>query len=213
MAVAGSRGRYQRRSAGAAGARRRSDEEPREPKSRTPEEWEAYARSVCLDRLGRMAQTRSQLAGALGKRGVPEEIAERVLDRFTEVSLIDDAAYAEQFVRSRHQERGLARRALGYELRGRGVAAETIGDALGGLGDDEERATARRLVDAKLRTIPPGRDPAVVIRRLSGMLARKGYPPGVALGVVREALDERGVELGTAMLDALDVASHGDPEE
>jgi regulatory protein len=31
-------------------------------------------------------------------------------------------------------------------------------------------------------------EPAVVTRRLVGMLARKGYPPGVAFAVVRDEL-------------------------
>ena len=35
-------------------------------------------------------------------------------------------------------------------------------------------------------------DQATAVRRLSGMLARKGYPPGVAFRVVREELDSAG---------------------
>ena len=66
----------------------------------------------------------------LARRGVPDEVAERVLDRFGEVDLIDDAAYARAWVESRHSGRGLARRALAYELRQRGVADADAAEAL-----------------------------------------------------------------------------------
>jgi regulatory protein len=149
----------------------------------------ARARQICLTQLGRSARTRAQLAEALRRRGIPDDIVERVLDRFTEIQLIDDAGYAEMFVRSRHRDRGLARRALAYELRRRGVDADVAGEALEVVDDDDEAATARRLVAAKLPATR-GLDPQRRLRRLVGMLARKGYGPGVALAAVKDALAE-----------------------
>jgi regulatory protein len=119
---------------------------------------------------------------------VPDEAAEAVLDRFTEVGLIDDAAFARMWVSSRQSGRGLARRALGAELRARGVDPEVAAVAVQSVDDDDERAAARRLVERKL----PGMrrlDRATATRRLIGMLARKGYGGGLAAAVVREALD------------------------
>ncbi len=104
--------------------------------------------------------------------------------------MIDDAAFAEAWVSSRHHGRGLARRALGHELRRRGVDGAVVTDALGQLDADTERETARELVRRRLRSLG-GSPPDVAFRRLAGMLARKGYPPGVALQVVREALAQR----------------------
>jgi regulatory protein len=100
--------------------------------------------------------------------------------------MIDDAAFARAWVSSRHQGRGLARRALATELRQRGVATETVGEALAELDGDTEAATARTLVERKLRTATG--PPEAIFRRLVGMLARKGYPPGVAIRVVKDAL-------------------------
>jgi regulatory protein len=104
------------------------------------------------------------------------------------VQLIDDATFAQAWVDSRHRGRGLARRALAAELRQRGVASEDIQEAVSRLDPEQERATARALVDRRLpgmRGVPtPAR-----FRRLMGMLARKGYPEGLAYQVVREALD------------------------
>ena len=115
-----------------------------------------------------------------------------VLDRYGEVGMIDDAAFARAWVTSRHHGRGLARRALAGELRRKGVDADTVREAVGELDGETGLATARGLVDRRLRTIPVGSDPEAVLRRLVGMLARKGYPPGVAFRVVKDALAEHG---------------------
>lgn len=85
-----------------------------------PGDPETTARTICLRMLTAAPRTRAQLAEALAKRGIPDDVAQQVLDRLVTVGLIDDAAYAEAWVRSRHESRGLARRALVHELRRRG---------------------------------------------------------------------------------------------
>ncbi|RIQ29607.1 regulatory protein RecX [Jiangella rhizosphaerae] len=151
------------------------------------------ARTVALNRLSVAPQTRAQLDAAMARKGVPEEVRDGVLDRFTDVGLVDDAAYARAWVESRHAGRGLARRALGYELRKRGVEPAVADDAVETLDPEQEEATARALVAARL---PSTRrlDPVARTRRLTGLLARKGYPPGLAFRVVREALEADGVD-------------------
>lgn len=153
------------------------------------EDPEAQARAICLRQLTGQARTRAQLADALKKRGVPDDVADHVLGRFTEVKLIDDAAFAAAWVDTRHLGRGLARRALAQELRQRGVDPDLVTEAVDRLDPDQERETARALV---ARRLPGTRrlDRQSRTRRLAGMLARKGYPEGLALRVVREALDE-----------------------
>lgn len=139
-------------------------------------------------------KTRAQLAEALRKRDVPDEAAEAVLDRFSELGLINDEAFAEAWVDSRHHSRGLAKRALAAELRHRGVDSETVNEAVERLDPDQELETARRLVARKLSGTRH-LDPQARTRRLAGMLARKGYPPGLAFRVIREALEQEGVEV------------------
>ena len=149
---------------------------------------EAVARGVCLRALTGAPKTRSQLADLLAKRGVPDDAAEAVLDRLTEVGLIDDAAFARAWVSSRQAGRGLARRALSQELRAKGVEPEVAAEAVEAVGEDDERAAARRLVDRKVGAMRR-LDRATATRRLMGMLARKGYNGGLAAAVIREALD------------------------
>ena len=156
------------------------------------------AREICLRLLATAPRTRAQLASALRRRRVPDEVAEAVLGRLTDVRLIDDAAFARAWVETRHHGRGLARRALSAELRQRGVAAEEVRAAVGSLGDQDELAAARRLVARRVEA-SRGRPLPARVRHLVGMLARKGYPAGLAYQVVREALereDEPGLAAG-----------------
>ncbi|SFD64177.1 recombination regulator RecX [Streptomyces aidingensis] len=159
--------------------------------ARAPADPVERARALCLRLLTGAPRTRGQLAEALRKREIPEEAAAAVLDRFEEAGLIDDAAFADAWVESRHHGRGLARRALARELRTRGVDSTLIEEAVSRLDGERETETARELVARKLRATR-GLDRQKRIRRLAGMLARKGYPEGLALRVVREALEAEG---------------------
>ena len=146
------------------------------------------------------------------RRGVPDHAAEAVLGRFAEVKLIDDALFASAWVESRHHGRGLAGRALAAELRHRGVPAEDIQAAVGQLGPEQEAATARALVDRRLAGTLGQPLPARV-RRLVGLLARKGYPPALAYRVVREALEQEGLDPADAGLDLSGAADPGEDGE
>ncbi|MBI3688341.1 MAG: regulatory protein RecX [Actinobacteria bacterium] len=166
--------------------------------SGTPGGTEAQARELCLRLLADRARSRAELAGMLAKRGFSDPVADRVLTRFVEVGLIDDRALAEGFVRSRHARRGLARRALTAELVRRGVTDDVAAEAVSVLDDDAEAATARGLVRRRLTGSGVGADPTASMRRLAGMLARRGYPAGLAYRVVREELAACGADVPEA---------------
>ncbi len=149
---------------------------------------ESVARKILLDQLTGRARTRSELSDKLASRDVPTDVADRLLDRFEEVGLIDDDAFAREWVAQRQSGRGLARRALAQELKRKGIEDEVAREVLDEIEDDDEVEAARRLVRAKLRTV--GRlDRDKAVRRLVGMLARKGHSSGVAYRVVKEELD------------------------
>ncbi|WP_405990402.1 recombination regulator RecX [Streptomyces sp. NBC_00986] len=162
-----------------------------EKKEEPPADPAERARGICLRLLTGNPRTRKQLADALRKREIPDEVADEVLSRFEEVGLINDGAFADAWVESRHHGRGLARRALAQELRTKGVDSTLIDEAVSQLDSDQEETTARELVDRKLRSTR-GLDRDKRLRRLAGMLARKGYSQGMALRVVRQALEEEG---------------------
>lgn len=156
-----------------------ADDDPGDPTT--------VARAICLRMLTGSARTRSDLATALRRRGIDDDVAAGVLDRLAEVGLIDDAAYAEAFVVTKHRDRGLGRAALRTELRRKGVDPALAAAAAAGIDDETERQRAVELVAKRLDSAMFA-GPDAAKRRLLGLLARRGYPPGLAIAVVDEAL-------------------------
>jgi regulatory protein len=167
---------------------------------------EARARQICLRLLAAAPRTQAQLAQAMHRRGIPAEAAEAILARFTDAGLIDDAAFARAWVESRHHSRGLSKRSLSAELRRHGVETGEIRAAVDALDPEQEVATARHLVERKLASTR-GRPPEARARQAAGMLARKGYPPGLAFRLIREAMQREGAEL-----DEMDADQYLDPD-
>lgn len=202
------RGRPGRRGEGRSGQGRRGEDDgehgrraPRAPRRTVAERLEAgeigleeageLARETLLRILTAAPKSRHELEQSLARKGHPEHVVGPLLDRFDEVGLVDDTGYAHLIVRTRHAERGLARRAIAAELRRRGIDDDTAAEALEQVEPDDERAAAgalaRRLVG---RT--RGLDRDVRVRRAAAALARKGYGAGVAFAAVREALGAEG---------------------
>jgi regulatory protein len=162
----------------------------------------SVGREICLRALTAAPRTRADLAQAMRRQRIPEEAAAEVLSRLTDAGLIDDQAFADAWVSSRHDGRGLARRALAGELRRRGVDDELVRAALSQVDDEDEVMAAAALVARRLPATSGLPTPARV-RRLSAMLARKGYSGGVAAKVVRDALGAEAAELLEASEDRL----------
>ncbi len=154
-----------------------------------PEEARRKAREVCFDLLAARPRTREELRQALARKGCDEEIAGSLLAKLDDAGLVDDAEFAETWVRSRHTHKGLGRRALVAELKRKGVDAEVAAEAANEIDEASEEQRARELVRKKLRTMT-GVDEQKATRRLLAMLARKGYPEGLSYSVVRTELTD-----------------------
>jgi len=167
---------------------------PEDPAAAGPEaDPESVGRKILLDALTGQARSRRELADKLAKKDVPDDLATQLLDRFTEVGLVDDEAFARSWIASRQPGKGLARRALAHELRRKGVDDETAREALDEIDPADEEQAARVLVRKKLRSLSRV-DDTTATRRLVGMLARKGYGAGTAYAVVRDELGAAGRE-------------------
>lgn len=142
-------------------------------------------KEASLRLLAVRARSRTELAQRLSAKGFASEAIEQSLDRLAEVGLIDDAEFARQWVRQRHSFSGKGRQALAQELRRKGVAPEEAAAALDDITADDEHDRATELVRRKLRTLPAGLDREKAVRRLVGMLARRGYGHSVAYTVVK----------------------------
>jgi regulatory protein len=163
------------------------------------QQWQK-AKQTCFDLLAVRPRTKDELRQTLKRKGFDDEVSEKLLDKLDDAGLVDDAAFAEMWVRSRHNQQGLARRALLAELKSKGVDGSVAAEAADAVDRDAEEERARQLVRKRLRTMS-GLDEQVVIRRLLGMLGRKGYPQGLAYTVIRDELRQAGAE-STVLDDA-----------
>jgi regulatory protein len=174
---------------------------PEDPVAQGPDaDPESVARKILLDQLTGQARSRKELSDKLAAKNVPPDVATRLLDRFEEVGLVDDEAFARSWIASRgsggsggSSGKGLAKRALAQELRRKGVDDEVAREALEEIDPEEEEAAARALVRRKLRSLSRV-DDVTATRRLVGMLARKGYGSGLAFAVVKDELATSGRE-------------------
>jgi len=181
---------------------------PEPPRTGDPErdrdaDPESVARAIALRLLTEAPRSRAQIAEAMRRRDVPQEVADRVLDRFTEVGLVDDAEYAAMLVRTRHQERHQSRRAIAVELRRKGVADDVALEALEQIDGEDEEEAARVLVRRKLASTA-GLDPQVRARRTYAALGRRGYSPAVVGKILREELAEEAQQLDDTDLSGAD---------
>jgi regulatory protein len=149
------------------------------------------AQDLCVRLLSVRARSRTELRQAMVRKEVEEEVAELVLGRLDRAGLIDDEAFAHEWVASRHNHRGLSRRALADELRRKGIDGSVAAEAVAALDEDSELERARELVRRKLPSVARV-DDSTKLRRLVGVLARKGYAEGMAVRVVREELSRSG---------------------
>src|ERR1700737_463226 len=145
------------------------------PPPSTSEKREEQARALCLRLLTAKARTRAELAGQLKKRGYPDDVSGRVLDRLADVGLVDDLGFAVQWVQSRQANGAKGKRALAADLRKKGVQDDVIAEALDGIDASAEHDRAAKLMQTRLRRENLDGDHAKVARRLSGKLGRPGY--------------------------------------
>jgi len=146
------------------------------------------ARALCLRLLTVRARTHAELACQLAKRGYPDDVSSRVLDRLADVGLVDDVDFAEQWVHSRRVNAGKGKRALAAELHTKGVDKDVITSVLSDINPDAERDRAEELVRKKLRRENLSDDDLRLRRRLVAMLARRGYGQTMAYDVVSAEL-------------------------
>lgn len=139
--------------------------------------------------LARRDMTYKQVEEKLKKKGVfPPDVIQEMMDKCVSQRWVDDERYAENFVRSRSEDRKLGKNAIRMELIKKGVDRDIIANALEDVNHDDEYQNALELVEKQLpRT--QNLDKQKRVARLLGMLARKGYPSDIAYAVIREAID------------------------
>ena len=155
---------------------------PNEPND---EKLEQRAKNVLLFQLSRSMKTRHQLANILKKREIPDDIANAVLDRFTEAQLIDDAAFARAFVNSRIAVSGKSKSVIARELKQKGVSAQDAEQALSSIDTELEDQTAYTVAKKRYQQLST-LEPEVRRRRLMGFLMRRGFSSQLTARILRD---------------------------
>lgn len=144
-------------------------------------------------------ELRTRLVGTGPEPQHDPELVEEVLDGLEGSGLINDAVFAREWVRQRASARGKSARVLDMELREKGVAEPVRAEALEHISAEDEEAQARAVAAKKAREVkaPPADRAAYdkVLRRVVGVLARRGYNAELTMRVAREALDARIAEV------------------
>jgi SOS response regulatory protein OraA/RecX len=184
---------------------------------------------VVLAAAARFLEARPRSVGEvrrqLTRAGYRLDLVERSIQRLTELGVLDDTAFAAQWVESRDRAHPRGEHALIIELRQKGIDASIISATLkarreaavrwedrptsgqpGGGPDDEppidpDMVAARTLLERNARTL--AREPVLRLRRQKAyaLLARNGFDPDVCREVstafVRESI--AGGEAGEAV--------------
>ena len=147
------------------------------------------AKLVLLRRLSNAPRTRKELAKDLKDKDISDEVATVALDRFEEVGLINDQALASNYVSSQHERKGLGKNALRQQLRAKGVSDDVALEAISQISDDQEFQAAFALACKKIRSLQKD-DAKTQLRKIVGVLARKGYSSNLAFRVAKEVITD-----------------------
>jgi regulatory protein len=147
------------------------------------------AKQVLLRRLSHAPRTRKELAKDLKDKDISDEVANVALDRFEEVGLINDQALASNYVSSQHERKGLGKNALRQQLRSKGISDDVALEAISQISDDQEFQAAFALACKKIRSLQKD-DAKAQLRKIVGVLARKGYSSNLAFRVAKEVITD-----------------------
>lgn len=150
--------------------------------------WKAKQSSLSL--LSYRPRTARELQRRLVRKDFPEDLAASTVEDLRARGLVDDAAFAESFVRDRVRLKPRGRRRIVQELRAKGVDPATAEAAISEVMEGEDTSETELARAAAARWSPrPGEDPRGARRRLYGFLARRGFG-GEAIRAVLEDLPE-----------------------
>ena len=130
------------------------------------------AKLRALHLLSDMDRTENALREKLRLGLYPQEIIDAAVEYVRSFGYLNDARYAENFVRSRQGMK--SRREIRAQLLQKGVPSELIDDAFEACGEEGGEADAIRRLLEKKRFDPVCADERE-IQRLYGYLARKGF--------------------------------------
>lgn len=155
-----------------------------------PEQRVKTATDRLLRKLGSRGLSVSEATDVLLSAGLARDEASTVIADLEGRGWLSDEMLAEQLVHAALTRNKDGRRGIAQKLAKRGIAREVADAALAEVPDDD---TDRALEFARTKARSMSSlDHDTALRRLTGQLARRGYPGSISLTAARTALDEVG---------------------
>lgn len=164
------------------------------------EESKAPIRAKALRLLDQRMRSRKELVERLeAVEEFPTSMIEEVVDDLTRSGLVNDELFASEWVRQRFASRGKSKMVLNRELKEKGIDSSLRADALEQITHNAEEEVARKLAAKKAATIktvaPDFNSKQKDLRKVVGVLARRGFPSELSMSIARDQLEERYREL------------------
>jgi len=142
---------------------------------------QVYERATKL--IAHRPRSEAEVRGRMERQGTAPHLVNKVIEKLTTVGLINDVEFAQLWIENREAFRPRSRQMLRYELRQKGLDERVIDQALEQF--DEEESAHRLALQQGQRL--SRLDWPTFRQKLTGYLARRGYPYEMARSAVREA--------------------------
>lgn len=143
-----------------------------------------------LRALSRKALSEKEVRALIAENGLEGPEVEEIVDRLTDLRYVDDRTLAEELTRRLSEGKGQSKSAVGRALSARGIPGDIVSEALDEIDDGEERRVAFEIAEKRARQMG-SLDAQTLERRLSGFLARRGYPGGLVRDIVSDIAKRR----------------------
>lgn len=151
------------------------------------------AQNYALNLLSFRARSEKEIAERMAQKGYEPFIIDKTIAYLKEQGYINDKAFAEAFIKDKLELNGHGRNRIRWELYKKGVSRELVDELLEKVvTPDEEYEKAKMLAERKMKLWQKDSKP-VQYRKLSGLLARKGYSFDLVSKVARELVYESDV--------------------
>ncbi len=133
--------------------------------------WNAALRLLAI-----RPRSEHELRDRLRRKEFEPEHIDTTITRLRELELIDDAHFAELWISNRQKLRPRGAQALRQELRAKGIDRDTVDEVVTNAVDaHDERAACEQVARQALRRYADAPDKATFLRKLGGLLQRRGF--------------------------------------
>jgi regulatory protein len=137
--------------------------------------------------LQRRPRSRKELGDYYRKKGVADSLCSSILDYLAELGLVDDREFANVWIENRQAFRPRGERALRFELRQKGIAAEIIDEALEGFDEVGAAKAAAAVAWRRYRHLSVEE----YMRKALPYMARRGFPYEIGAKTIKQVRNER----------------------